>query len=52
MKRGIPSNKKKAIYTELRKRARIFERVHKERGVRSFDGFFRLLSEAYRQGLL
>ena len=52
MKRGIPSHKKKSIYTELRKRARIFERIHKERGIRSFDDFFRILSEAHRKGLL
>ena len=52
VKRGLPPNKKKAIYTELKRRARIFERLHKDKGVRDFHEFFRVLSEAHRQNLL
>ncbi len=52
VKRGLPQNKKKAIYTELKRRARIFERLHKDKGVRDFYEFFKVLSEAHRQNLL
>ena len=51
-KRGIPPNKRKEIYVEMQKRAKIFERLHKEKGVRGFDEFFRILAEARRQKLL
>ncbi len=51
-KRGIPPNKRKEIYLEMQKRAKIFERLHKEKGVRGFDEFFRILAEARRQKLL
>ena len=51
-KRGIPPFKKKAIYTELKRRARIFERLHKERKVSGFYEFFQVLAEAHRQHLL
>ncbi len=51
-KRGIPPNKRKEIYLELQKRAKIFERLHKEKGVRGFDEFFHILAEARRQKLL
>ncbi len=51
-KRGIPEFKKKAIYTELKRRARIFERLHKERKVSGFYEFFQVLAEAHRQHLL
>lgn len=51
-KRGIPPNKRKEIYLEMQKRAKIFERLHKEKGVRGFDEFFRILAEARRQRLL
>lgn len=52
MKRGIPPHKRKTVYGDLKKRARIFERIHKDRGVRDFDGFFQILAEAHTQGLL
>ncbi|MHB1296517.1 MAG: type II/IV secretion system ATPase subunit [Anaerolineae bacterium] len=51
-KRGIPPNKRKAIYTELNRRAKIFERLHKEKHVRSFNEFFDILAEAHRQKLI
>lgn len=51
IKRGIPPHKRKAIYTEVRRRASVFEKLHKEKGVTDFDEFFQILSEARRQGL-
>ena len=51
-KRGIPPFKRKTIYTELKRRARIFERIHKERHVRGFYEFFKILAEAHKQNLL
>ncbi len=52
IKRGIPPFKRKAIYTELKRRAKIFQRLHQERKVRDFHEVFRVLAEAHRQGLL
>jgi flagellar protein FlaI len=52
MKRGIPPHKRKAIYTDLKKRAKVFERLHKDKKVRGFDEFFQVLAEAQRQKLL
>ena len=52
IRRGIPSFKRKAIYTELKRRAKIFQRLHQERKVRDFYEVFRVLAEASRQGLL
>lgn len=51
-KRGYPPEQRRTIYADLRKRAKIFEKIHRERGMRSFDDFFRLLAEAHRQNLL
>lgn len=50
--RGLPPFKRKAIYTELKRRARIFERIHKDKGVEDFYEFFQVMSQAYKQGLL
>lgn len=52
MKRGLPPHKRKAIYTDLKRRAKIFERLHKDKGVRGFNEFFTVLAEAQRQKLL
>jgi archaeal flagellar protein FlaI len=51
-KRGIPPFKRKAIYTELKRRAKIFERLHKERKVKGFYEVFQVLAEAQRQHLI
>jgi len=51
-RRGLPPNKRKTIYTELRRRAKILERIHKQRGVSDFYRLFRILAEAHKQGLL
>ncbi|MBK9050782.1 MAG: type II/IV secretion system ATPase subunit [Chloroflexi bacterium] len=52
LKRGIPPHKRKMIYTELKRRAKVFERLHKSKGIRGFDDFFQILAEAHRQKLL
>lgn len=52
IKRGIPPHQRKAIYDEVKRRARIFEKLHKEKGVTDFHEFFQILSEARRQRLL
>lgn len=52
LKRGIPPHKRKSIYNEVERRARIFEKLHKEKGITDFHEFFQVLGEARRQGLL
>jgi flagellar protein FlaI len=52
IKRGIPPHRRKEIYAEVKRRARIFEKLHKEKGVTDFDEFFQILAEARRQQLL
>jgi flagellar protein FlaI len=52
IKRGIPPHKRKAIYTDVKRRAQIFEKLHREKGVTDFYEFFNILSEARRQNLL
>ncbi len=51
-KRGIPENQRRSIYSELRKRAVILEKIGKKEGAKSFDKLFAIISEAYKQGLL
>ena len=51
-KRGLPENKRRSIYSELRKRAVILEKIHKRGGATGFDKLFEVISEAYKQGLL
>jgi flagellar protein FlaI len=51
-KRGIPPNRRKEIYDEIKRRARIFEKLHKDQGVRDYDEFFNVLCEARQQKLL
>ena len=52
LRRGIPPFKHKVIYTELKRRAKIFQRLHQERKLKNFYGVFQVLSEAHRQKLL
>jgi flagellar protein FlaI len=51
IKRGIPPHRRKEIYQELKRRARIFEKLHKEKGVTDFYELFQVLAEARKQGL-
>lgn len=52
IRRGIPPHRRKVIYDEVKRRARIFEKLHREKGVTDFYEFFQILSEARRQNLL
>jgi len=52
LKKGIPPHKKRVIYTDLKRRAKIFERLHQERKIRTFDDVYNILAEAQRQHLL
>lgn len=52
MKRGIPPSKKRLIYSELNRRAAILEKLHKRSKIDGFDELFRVLAEAYKQGLV
>jgi flagellar protein FlaI len=51
-KRGVPENQRRSIYSELRKRAVILEKIGKKEGAKNFDKLFEIISEAYKQGLL
>ena len=51
-KRGLPESKRRSIYSDLRKRAVILEKIHKKGGATGFDKLFEVISEAYKQGLL
>ncbi len=51
-KRGIPPFKRKMIYTELKRRAKIFQRLHTQRKLKNFYEVFQVLAEAQRQKLL
>ncbi len=52
LKRGIPPFKRKVIYTELKRRAKILQRLHVERKLKDFYDVFQVLAEAQRQKLL
>ena len=51
-KRGIPPFKRKVIYTELKRRAKILQRLHVDRKLKDFYEVFNVLAEAQRQKLL
>lgn len=51
-KRGVPESQRRSIYSELRKRAAILEKISKKQGAKYFDKLFEIISEAYKQGLL
>ena len=48
---GIPSRKKRRIYTEVERRAKILEKLHKEEGVVGFYEILDVLGKAQREGL-
>ncbi|MCA0454602.1 MAG: type II/IV secretion system ATPase subunit [Chloroflexi bacterium] len=51
IKRGIPPHRRKEIYNEIKRRAKIFEKLHKEKGITDFHEFFQVLAEARKQKL-
>ncbi len=52
LKRGIPPFKRKVIYTDLKRRAKILQRLHVERKLKDFYDVFNVLAEAHHQKLL
>jgi archaeal flagellar protein FlaI len=50
-KRGIPPHRKRQIYDELERRSRILQALH-GKGVTDFNALYRVLSKAYRDGLI
>ena len=48
---GIPNTQKRRIYDELDRRAMIFNKLHKERGVTGFYEVLDVLSKAQKDGL-
>lgn len=52
IKKGIPPHKRKSIYSEVTRRAKIFEKLHKEKGITDFNDLFQILAEARKQRLL
>lgn len=50
-RRGIPPSKKRLIYEEMERRARILKALH-AKGVTDFHALYRLLAKAYRDGLI
>ncbi len=51
IKLGIPPEKARRIYSELDRRAKILEKLHKEQGVTGFYELLRVLAKAQREGL-
>ena len=51
VKRGIPSHKKRQIYGELERRAKILEKLHKEQKVTGFYELLSVLAKAQQEGL-
>ncbi|CAG1770503.1 partial Type IV secretion system protein VirB11, partial [uncultured bacterium] len=52
IKRGIAPHRRKEIYDEVKRRAQIFEKLHKDKKVTDFHDFFKILAEARRQKLI
>ncbi|GBD13449.1 Type IV secretion system protein PtlH [bacterium HR24] len=50
VRRGIPANKRRQMYLELEKRARLLEELHRK-GVKDFHDLYQVLAKARRQGL-
>jgi flagellar protein FlaI len=48
---GFPIHKRQKIYAEVERRAKILEKLHKERGVTGFYELLEVLGEAQRKGL-
>ncbi len=49
--RGIPSNKSWEIYATLEKRARVLERLHKEKGIKGYYELLRVIARAQQEGI-
>ena len=50
-RKGIPANRKWDIYIQLEKRARVLERLHKQRGITGYYELQKVLDQARNQGV-
>lgn len=50
VRRGIPANKRREIYLELERRAKVLQELHRS-GVKDFHDLYQVLAKARRQGL-
>jgi flagellar protein FlaI len=50
IKRGIPPNKRRVMYQEVDRRAKVLEKLHRS-GVKDFYELYQVLAKAKRQGL-
>ncbi len=50
VRRGIPANRRREIYIELERRARLLEELHRS-GVKDFHDLYQVLAKAKREGL-
>ncbi len=51
LKRGIPPNRKWEIYNVLERRARILEKLHKEKGFKGYYELLKVITKAQQEGL-
>jgi archaeal flagellar protein FlaI len=51
IKRGLPAERKWQIYSLVTKRAKILERLHKEKGVTNFYDLLKILAQAQQEGI-
>lgn len=51
VRRGLPVSRKWEIYRELDRRAKVMEKLHKERGIRGYYEFLKVLTKARQEGL-
>ncbi|MCS7276033.1 MAG: type II/IV secretion system ATPase subunit [Dehalococcoidia bacterium] len=50
VRRGLPASKRREMYLELEKRARLLQELHRK-GVKDFHDLYQVLAKARRQGL-
>lgn len=49
--RGIPPNQRRRIYSEIDRRSKVLEKLHKSSGISDFYELYRVLGNAKKQGL-
>jgi len=49
--RGIPPNQRRRIYTEIDRRSKVLEKLHKSSGISDFYELYKVLGNAKKQGL-
>jgi len=51
-RRNLPESRKREIYQELTRRAKMLEKLHKKGGISGFHQLFKVVTEARKQGLI